>query len=78
MDRDMKFTDTFYTEAHFAACLLECGPHCKLNEHGSGGQTAYCDRVYQHFIALFPSYRDVRYNPEWNAFWCEYRAWVES
>ncbi|KKL99969.1 hypothetical protein LCGC14_1809140 [marine sediment metagenome] len=49
-----------YTEAHFAAALLHCGPHvmdCKECAKGSQGcpnTTVYRHRVYSYFFELFP------------------------
>lgn len=78
-----------YTEAHFAATLLNCGPH----EHSAGALDdftkfapisfwKYRDRVYDYFFQLFPTLMITDYNStpahEWTTFWREYLEWVTS
>ncbi len=49
-----------YTEAHFAAALLHCGPHvmdceeCAQGLQGCPNTTVYRHRVYSYFFELFP------------------------
>lgn len=79
-----------YSDVHFAATLLECGPHV-TEDHCEGwfglpGDSIhdYRDRVYNHFFKLFPSFNDVPLGVrtdaahEWSIFWREYREWVEG
>ena len=81
-----------YTEAHFAAALLHCGPHvsgCKV-EGCVGGYNCqstakYKRQVYRYFFKLFPemvehSHSDTAHGPshEWTAFWYKYIRWVEA
>ncbi len=50
-----------YTDAHFAATLLECGPHtatceeCAVTNNTCPNTTIYRSRVYSYFFTLFPS-----------------------
>ena len=77
-----------YTDAHFAAALLSCGPHswmdgcrdmsdmCNSPIH-SRADIQYRDRVYKYFIKvshITPS----RIPNEWATFWREYIKWVKT
>ncbi len=77
-----------YTEAHFAAALLECGPHkptceeCRATTTASTqhcpNSMAYHDAVYKYFLRLFPEFRPDGHTANWQLFWQEYQAWVEA
>ena len=82
-----------YTEAHFAATLLHCGPHvmhckeCGWSDSICPNVTIYRSRVYSYFFTLFPSMVESALDEvgeannqehEWKRFWREYRAWVTS
>jgi len=82
-----------YTDAHFAATLLECGPHtatceeCAVTNNTCPNTTIYRSRVYSYFFTLFPSMVESALDEvgeannqehEWKRFWREYRAWVKS
>lgn len=57
-----------YTDAHFAAALLACGPHIPERTDGAGRKLigrdyrqlvksdVYRERVYKHFFELFPTH----------------------
>jgi len=73
-----------YTEAQFAATLIECGPHMPAcdarhcsNPHNCPNNQEYHDRVRRYYVeaglfaTLVPGYG-------WTVFWREYRAWVET
>ncbi len=70
-----------FTEAHFAATLLECGPHVStLQMFHTPDSDAYLNRCYSYFFKLFP--RKVEYfdtknvKHEWMVFWQEYLEWI--
>ena len=75
-----------YTEAHFAATLLECGPHvtaclnCIDNDRTCPLIAGYRIRVQTYFSESVPDAPTPRpygeYAVEWNVFWSEYQTWV--
>ncbi len=70
-----------FTEAHFAATLLECGPHIISWPERTGDGDAYFNRCYSYFFKLFPRKVDMpseyaNGTHEWLVFWREYLAWV--
>ncbi|KKM69356.1 hypothetical protein LCGC14_1451530 [marine sediment metagenome] len=71
-----------YTEAHFAATLLSCGPHVNRWQMYTPPANDYLNRVYAYFFVLFPSkleYFDTKnVKHEWFMFWRDYVRWVES
>ncbi|KKM69357.1 hypothetical protein LCGC14_1451540 [marine sediment metagenome] len=76
-----------YTEAHFATCLLECGPHIQgTRAEGPymAPHTQYRERVYRHFVIMFPDIASHTLATQrhitgaWPMFWREYIKWVES
>ncbi len=74
---------TPFTEAHFAATLLHCGPHiCGIKNIHTPPADEYLNRVYSYFFVLFPTkvefFDTKNVKHEWFIFWDEYRAWVES
>ena len=80
-----------FTEAHFAACLLECGPHewseCPVSNCNSPAHAdaniKYRERVYKHFLNSHPEIvnhahaQDHLITLQWGAFWREYIKWVQ-
>lgn len=73
---------TAYTEAHFAATLLNCGPH-RLSANKT--PNPYRDRVYMFFFDLFPEHEtqccSAHHNSttdDWEDFWRDYIKWVEQ
>ena len=73
-----------YSDVHFAAVLLVCGPHVDLSGADLGWRRSqYRDRVYSHFFKLFPEMAPCGPNiempkHEWTEFWHEYIQWVET
>jgi len=70
-----------FTEAHFAATLLECGPHVTGELH-TPAYDDYLNAVYSYFFTLFPikaEFFDTKNGRhEWHVFWQEYMGWVEK
>lgn len=83
-----------YTEAHFASVLLSCGPHITgysqaiiASDDMPDVRLAnnYRDRVYNHFLELFPGYATIdgagvgkAGQGQWCTFWRAYLKWVET
>jgi hypothetical protein len=71
-----------YTDAHFAATLLECGPHMTgtlIEGPYMHPYSAYRERIFNHWCKLFPEYRNGDgHIADWLLFWREYIGWVKS
>ena len=69
-----------FTEAHFAAALLHCGPHVSDWQNHHTPADDYLNRVYAYFFELFPRKVDLgdvyMGQHEWHVFWREYLAWM--
>ena len=72
-----------FTDAYFAATLLECGPHvlacdnCIATSQSCPNATAYQTRVRKYFVRI-EQQRSAAPIYDWIGFWREYRAWVET
>lgn len=79
-----------FTEAHFAAALLSCGPHnwsvidskacdpatCNSPVHHVAN-VKYRTRVYGFYVKLFPLLDPGKgHSADWSLFWREYLDWV--
>ena len=80
-----------FTEAHFAAALLHCGPHCRntcptipdCNSISHKARHAYRERVFAYFLDTLappPTTRleHIGSDPKWREFWEGYLHWVDS
>lgn len=78
-----------YTEAHFAAALLNCGPHCRntcptipdCNSSQHRARYAYRERVflyYREYLGRLPTHEHIGSDPMWSEFWRLYLHWVDS
>ena len=82
-----------YTEAEFAACLLQCGPHTRMTRVHTGNHqlesftaasNVYRDRVYRYFLKYYPGITAHHFSTSehvassWRQFWQSYLKWVES
>ncbi len=64
------------TEAEFAACLLECGPHKR--RVGDLATPDYCTRVYNWYRKQRTVKWSQHHADDWTVFWVEYIKWVQS
>ena len=69
-----------YTEADFAGCLIECGPHMTgtlVEGPYMQPHTLYREHVFNYWCVLFPQYlKGEGHFADWQLFWGEYLDWV--